>query len=1284
MEMANITYLDEAGNIKVKINHEKCIVCGFCVSACKHDARCFRDDTERFFDDLASGVPVSVIAAPAIKTNIPEYKRLFTCLKRLGVNKIYDVSLGADICIWAHIKYLEENTAPIITQPCPPIVTYCEIYRHDLLKRLSPVQSPMACTSVYMKEYRGINDRIAALSPCMAKKTEFESTGLADYSITFAKLLEHLEKNGIQLPDEETAFDHAESGLGSLFPMPGGFKENLEYFMSKKLHIANAEGIGVYDKLNKYAESLEDFLPDVYDVLGCTDGCNIGSASLRDKCIFEIDKTMNKSAHNVIEERKKEHYNSARKMFDELLDLSHFLREYKPVYTPFPKITNEDIENAYQLLDKNDYEQQHIDCYACGSKTCHDMARKIALNVNIPENCIVKSKKDVKVEHTKNILVNAQLVEMEQAYKMDERVRILFDSTPFAAHFWDRSLNMTDCNEAAAKMFNLTKDEYVKRYFELMPEFQPCGTRSDFYLREAVKRTFETGCQKVEFLCFTPEGEPLPHEDTYVCIDFKGEKFVAGYSRDLREHKQMMQEIEAAAEEKELQLAKLNLAIKTGDIGLWDMKVVPEDPTNPENEIIWSNEFRRMLGYNDVNDFPNLNGSIIESLHPEDLNIVPDALSAHILDKTGKTPFNINYRVIKKNGDLGYIHATGETIRDEEGNPIHAVGAIFDMTEMRNLIHEAEKQRAKAEAANKAKSKFLSHISHEIRTPMNAILGTAEFQLQKEANHPDTEEAFSIIYNSGNLLLSIINDILDLSKIEAGKLEIIPTHYSTPSIINDTMQLNLLCHESKTIEFTLKLDENTPLDLYGDELRIKQILNNILSNAFKYTEKGGVELSVWSEPAVSESDDDITLVLCVSDTGQGMTEEQISKLFEEYARFAKDVNRSTVGTGLGMNITKRLVYAMGGDVIVESEPGKGSVFTVRLPQRRIGTAVCGAEIVSSLLSSRFRDTLKLKRAQIVHEYMPYGSVLVVDDIDSNLYVAKGMMMPYGLRIETASSGFEAVKKIKNGKQYDIIFMDHMMPEMNGVEAAEIIRGTGYKQPIVALTANAISGSSEMFLSKGFDGYISKPVDLRELNIILNRFIRDKQPPVVLEAARRKAKQGRKKPVDGELAAAVALDIKSALAVLENLLGEEKINFELLATTAHGLKSALANINETMLSNTALKLEKAGVNCETNTIRKEAPLFADALLALLEKLTLLNKNRNGSDKASCGCPEFLREKLTEIAAACACFKKREAKAALDELKAKSWPDETNNLLDEIAEALLCGEFEKVIEAADKNI
>jgi signal transduction histidine kinase/CheY-like chemotaxis protein len=419
------------------------------------------------------------------------------------------------------------------------------------------------------------------------------------------------------------------------------------------------------------------------------------------------------------------------------------------------------------------------------------------------------------------------------------------------------------------------------------------------------------------------------------------------------------------------------------------------------------------------------------------------------------------------------------------GEPV-VVGYIRDLRELKALLREMHRAEI-AEESNMAKSKFLARVSHEVRTPMNAILGITEIQLQNDSLSQGTQEALDKIYNSGYLLLNIINDILDLSKIEAGKMEIVPVKYEIPSLINDTVHLNVMRYDSKPIDFKLDIDENIPLLMLGDELRLKQILNNLLSNAFKYTEKGEVCFSIFVER--QEKTDPVSLVFRVSDTGTGMTEKQMNRLFDEYTRFNTETNRTAEGTGLGMAITKHLVDLMNGEITVESEPGKGSVFTVRIPQEVLGSGVLGKETVDNLRDFRLGRAMQMKKApQIVREYMPHGKVLIVDDVETNLYVAKGLLAPYGLTVDTAVSGLEAIQKIKNGSTYDIIFMDHFMPVMDGIEAAKKIREMGYSGHIVALTANAITGQAEMFMENGFVDFISKPIDIRQLNAVLNKLI----------------------------------------------------------------------------------------------------------------------------------------------------------------------------------------------------
>jgi len=610
-------------------------------------------------------------------------------------------------------------------------------------------------------------------------------------------------------------------------------------------------------------------------------------------------------------------------------------------------------------------------------------------------------------------------------------------------------------------------------------------------------------------------------------------------------------------------------------------------------------------------------------------------------------------------------------------------------------VTDLMKEKEKAQTVSKAKSDFLSRMSHEVRTPMNAILGITEIQLEKEMIPADIQEALGEIYNSGYLLMDIINDILDLSKIESGKLELVLVNYDVASLINDTVHLNVMRYDSRSMEFNLNVDENIPSTLYGDELHIKQILNNLLSNAFKYTESGEVSLSVTGE--YTGQNDQITLVVRVSDTGQGMTGEQIDKLFDEYSRFNMEANRKIEGTGLGMAITKRLVQLMNGEILVESELGKGSSFTVRLPQGIvIGSGLLGKGVTDNLKQFHLGRTMQRRKSpQIIREYMPYGRILVVDDVNTNLYVIRGLLVPYGLSVETVTSGFEAIEKVRNGKSYDIIFMDHFMPTMDGMEATKIIRESGYSQPIVALTANALTGRAEMFLANGFDDFISKPIDIRQLNTVLNKLVRDRYPPEVVEEARH-LKAGMKKfaddiavsatepSADPELAENFIRDAEKSLPILEALHTNNyrrADDVQKFIINIHAMKSALANIGETDLSRVALNLEDAGRAQNVAVITSKIPAFLDSLRAVVEKIR--PKDKTG-DSPTEGDPAFLHEKLLVIKNACVSYEDRDANAVLSELRRKAWPPEVKELLAAIAEHLLHSEFEEAAALAGDYI
>ncbi len=409
-------------------------------------------------------------------------------------------------------------------------------------------------------------------------------------------------------------------------------------------------------------------------------------------------------------------------------------------------------------------------------------------------------------------------------------------------------------------------------------------------------------------------------------------------------------------------------------------------------------------------------------------------------------------------------------------------------------LEERDRQLAaaleEAKKASLAKSDFLANMSHEMRTPLNSVIGLSEIALRSSRLDSDARQNLGEIYRSGMTLLNIVNEILDISKIQSGKFNIVPRRYNLPDLINDTVLPNIRRIESRPIRFLLDIDESMPVCLYGDELRVKQIMNNLLSNAVKYTDEGWVKLGVGCE----FDGHTVWMTICVSDSGVGMKSEHLARLFSDYEQFGSTPKHRAGGTGLGLVITKSLAEMMGGSITVTSNYGEGSVFTVRLRQGYINSAVIGISIAESLKQFRYSERMLKHSERIVSEQFPSAHVLVVDDNPANLEVAKGLLKPYGMQVDCLSGGDEAVRAIREeAVRYDVVFMDHMMPGIDGIETTRQIReeiGSEYAKtvPIVALTANAITGSEEMFLSNGFQGYISKPIDVSRLDAIINRFI----------------------------------------------------------------------------------------------------------------------------------------------------------------------------------------------------
>jgi len=548
------------------------------------------------------------------------------------------------------------------------------------------------------------------------------------------------------------------------------------------------------------------------------------------------------------------------------------------------------------------------------------------------------------------------IIQADKIREVHRLTKLMMDATPICSMLWDKDGNIFDCNEESVKCFKMKdKQEFLKRFFEFSPEYQPNGKCSKDHAAEYIRTAFIEGKCKFEWMHQLLDGTPVPCEMTLVRVKHDDGYIVAAYARDLREHKRMM----------------------------------------------------------------------------------------------------------------------SETLR---------------------LQKELETALKDAQETSRIKSSFLASMSHEMRTPLNAVVGLSELILNTGNIRGDIEDKLEKIHASGMTLLGIVNDILDISKIESGKFEIHPAEYGTPSLINDIVTLNVIRIGEKPITFNLTVDEKLPGVLYGDDLRVKQIFNNFLSNAFKYTNSGSVEWRVSFE----KDGGSVWIVSDVKDTGIGIKPEDMAKLFQDYSQVDAETNRKAEGTGLGLAITKRLVDMMGGTINVESEYGKGTVFTVRLRQGFVSDIPIGKETAESLMSARFTASKRNQSAGFTRIDLSYANVLVVDDVPTNLDVIKGMLKPYGIRVDCASGGKQAIDMIRSeNPRYDAVFMDHMMPGMDGIETAAIIHekiGTDYarKLPIIALTANAIAGNEKMFLEKGFQGFVSKPIDMVKLDSVLRRWVRDKK------------------------------------------------------------------------------------------------------------------------------------------------------------------------------------------------
>lgn len=562
--------------------------------------------------------------------------------------------------------------------------------------------------------------------------------------------------------------------------------------------------------------------------------------------------------------------------------------------------------------------------------------------------------------------------------------------------------------------------------------------------------------------------------------------------------------------------------------------------------------------------------------------------------------------------------------RDFHDDPYCIVCFVYDLTKEKNMLEEVVR-------ANEAKSQFLANMSHEIRTPINGILGM-DSVLLKECHDENLREYAKNIQSAGQSLLSIINDILDISKIESGKMEILTIRYQLFSVLNDCYNLTKIKLQNKPVSFIMQINEKLPSWLYGDEVRIRQIINNFLSNAVKYTKEGNITFELDFE---EKTDEQILLVITVRDTGIGIKEEDLGKLFESFTRIEEKRNRNIEGTGLGLNLTKNLVNLMGGEVFAESTYGKGSCFTAKIPQKIADAKPMGD------FGKRYQQYLSTSDDDKLSFLAPDAKILVVDDVTMNLKVVEGLLKATKIQIDTAVSGSECLECIKT-TPYQMIFLDHMMPEMDGLETLEHMKNLAdnpnAQTPVIMLTANAIVGAKEEYIEAGFTDYLTKPIRETELLEMILKYLPE-------ELVCENGGQGIEKSQDAQdmeqpeaggegaeplqrLEQLEGLDVKTGLiycmneedfyiemlqeflqadkaSQLKHFLAEE--DWDNYRTTVHALKSTSLTIGAAHLSGEAKALEMAAKEGNMDYIRSHHDGVMDEYKELTDHLKEILEN-----------------------------------------------------------------------------
>jgi len=747
----------------------------------------------------------------------------------------------------------------------------------------------------------------------------------------------------------------------------------------------------------------------------------------------------------------------------------------------------------------------------------------------------------------------------------------IYDVMPIPYGTWSSRIELLDINTAMHTLVGMEdKEEYMNRVLEFFPETQVCGTPTALKMMQLQSTLLDTGHAHSVWTHKHKDGSLIEGSLDILRIDldngdYVGATFLQSASNLLEAAQKIEYEQRRTLEAENINHLLLSAAPVAIDI--WDKNGTP----------IYCNEHTlKMFGLESEADYLTGFSALYPTLQPSGRK------STEILQEKFDLAMETGLCVF----DFVHLNAAGQEIPLEislvrllKGGEYSIAGYMFDLRPVYASIEkerefEQEKQRIYQDLleseieSNKSKSTFLAHMSHEIRTPISAVLGVSQIQLQNAELDPKVHDAFSRIHRSANTLHKIANDILDLSKVEAGKLRLLIEEYTVETLLRDLINLQQGYLDNTSADFQVEIDPELPLSLKGDILRIEQILSNLLSNAFKYTPEGSINLSVKSQPLLYPvAEADIELQVVITDTGVGMKPEQVESIYEAFTRFHEKEHRHVSGVGLGMPIVYNLCSLMDARIEISSEVGRGTCIEVGIPQKRVSDKTIGQELSRELSALHLSQDTKTKAPTTITKSLNGHKVLVVDDVETNLYVAEGLLSFYDLQVETAQSGEEALQKIKDGHEYDLIFMDHMMPGLDGVETLHALRQVGYTKPIVVLTANAMIGQAEKFIRAGFDGFISKPIQAHHLNSILFKFVHSSPVAPLIDTSRFMN--------NPQVLQQLQLDfVKRHIETIEQI--RQHIGNKDLTTAhrlAHNLKTAAGLIGQDALAELAAQLEK---------------------------------------------------------------------------------------------------------------